>query len=114
MMMISAWRPQKLYRDSTYAAKSPNITLKTVAQKLVTSDSSNAKIASGVVSAVQNGPKPLLVPKRKIEASGKSTRGSIIPTIVAMLSGRMRSNPRTCRIGAIIVLISSSPLYFVR
>jgi hypothetical protein len=39
IVTISALRPQKLYFESTYAAKSPKTTLKTVAQKLVTIES---------------------------------------------------------------------------
>jgi hypothetical protein len=42
-----------------------------VAQKLVAIESFKAKIASGAISAAQNLSSPLLVPKIKIEASGK-------------------------------------------
>src|SRR5262245_44023137 len=62
MVTITALRPQKSYRDSTYAANRPKSTLKTVAQKLVTTESFNAKTASGATSDDQNTPRPLPVP----------------------------------------------------
>jgi hypothetical protein len=96
MITITALRPQKLYLDKTYAANNPNSTLKTVAQKLVTIDSFNAKIASGACNAAQNFPGPLLVPNMKIDASGSSMSGSIMPTIAVMLMGFIRSKPRVC------------------
>ena len=74
------------------------MTLKTVAQKLVAIESFSAKMASGAINAAQNLPSPLLVPKMKIEASGRNTSGSIMKTSMPMLSGRATSNPRTCRI----------------
>ena len=48
------------------------MTLKTVAQKLVTIESLSAKIASGAVSAAQKLARPLLVPKIKIEAAAET------------------------------------------
>src|SRR5882724_8954844 len=75
-----------------------------VAQKLVAIESSSAKTASGAVKAPQNLARPLLVPKIKIEASGKKTSGNIMNTSMPMLKGRATSNPRTCRIVGISVL----------
>jgi hypothetical protein len=69
-----------------------------VAQKLVAIESFSAKIASGAVKAAQNLSNPLLVPKMKIDKSGRNTSGSIMKTSMPMLSGRTTSNPRTCRI----------------
>jgi len=69
--------------------------LKTVAQKLVTSESLSAKIASGADSADQKLARPLLVPKMKIESSGRKTSGSIMNTSMPMLIGRATSKPRT-------------------
>src|ERR1044072_3410775 len=46
-------------------------------QELVTTDSFSAKMASGAVRAPQKLRSPLLVPKMKIDASGRSTSGSI-------------------------------------
>jgi hypothetical protein len=86
-----------LYFDKTYAAKSPKITLKTVAQKLVTSESCIAKIASGAVNAAQNFASPLLVPNIKIEAKGSKMSGIIRAIIAKTLNGFIRSKPRVCR-----------------
>ena len=44
-------------------------------------------MASGAISASQNFWGPLLVPKIKIDASGRNTSGSIIATIAVMLNG---------------------------
>ena len=64
-----------------------------------------AKMASGAVNAAQKLPNPLLVPKRKIEASGNKMSGNMIATIVATLKGFATSKPRTCRIEGTIELI---------
>jgi hypothetical protein len=66
-----------------------------VAQKLVTIESCRAKSASGAESAAQKLPKPLLVPKIKIDARGNRTSGNMIAISVVILSGRTTSNPRT-------------------
>src|SRR6185503_17408360 len=84
------------------------MTLKTVAQKLVAIESLSANTASGCINADQNLSNPLLVPKMKIEASGRKTSGNIMKMSMPMLSGRTTSNPRTCRIAGAILLI-----YFV-
>src|SRR5215211_1589259 len=91
------------------------MTLKTVAQKLVAIESFKAKIASGAINAAQNLSRPLLVPKMKIEASGRNTRGSIMNMSMPMLSGRTTSKPRTCRIDGATVLMCFvfCALYFV-
>ena len=69
----------------------------------------------GRISAAQNLSRPLLVPKMKIEASGRKTSGNIIKMSMPMLSGRTTSNPRTCRIAGTIVLMSiSKPLPITR
>src|SRR5688500_776081 len=86
------------------------MTLKTVAQKLVAIESLSAKTASGAMSAAQNLSRPLLVPKMKIDASGRNTSGNIMNTSMPMLRGRTTSNPRTCRIAGAIVLITVSSL----
>jgi len=74
--------------------------------KLVAIESLSANIASGAVSAPQNLSSPLLVPKIKIEASGRKTSGSIMNTSMPILSGRATSNPRTCRIAGANELMS--------
>src|SRR5689334_18167441 len=81
------------------------MTLKIVAQKLVTIESFKAKIASGCINAFQKLPSPLLVPNMNIEASGSSTSGSIITITVTMLSGLTTSKPRTCLIPETVALI---------
>jgi hypothetical protein len=68
--------------------------LKTVAQKLVASESFIAKTASGAVSAAQNPRSPPRMPKRKIELSGRKMSGSMMAMRVAMLIGRAISKPR--------------------
>src|SRR5215203_2149808 len=108
IVTIRALRPQKLYFERTYAANRPNRTLKTVAQKLVTIDSFNAKIASGSNSAFQKLWMPFAVPKINIEASGRSTSGSMTAIITVTLSGFITSKPRVCRIPERFVLISRS------
>jgi hypothetical protein len=80
--------------------------LKIVAQKLVTIDSFNAKIASLAVRASQKLRNPLLVPNRNIEASGSRTSGSITAIITVILSGFITSKPRTCRIELRLALIT--------
>src|SRR4051812_44907175 len=82
------------------------MTLKTVAQKLVAIESLSANIASGAVSAAQNLSRPLLVPKIKIEASGRNTSGNIMNTSMPILSGRATSNPRTCLIAGAMLLMT--------
>jgi len=82
------------------------MTLNTVAQKLVTIESLSAKTASDAVSAAQKLGNPLLVPKMNIESSGRNTSGSIMNISMPMLSGRITSKPRTCRIVGIIELIT--------
>ncbi|CAN5532899.1 hypothetical protein BH20ACI3_BH20ACI3_29160 [soil metagenome] len=72
-----------------------------MAQKLVTIESLSAKTASGAVSAAQKLAKPLLVPKMKIDESGRNTSGNIMSTSTPMLRGRATSKPRTCRIEGI-------------
>jgi hypothetical protein len=79
--------------------------LKIVAQKLVTIESFRAKIASGCIKACQKLPSPVLVPKRKIDASGKNTNGNIMKISMPMLIGRATSKPRTCRIVGVTVLM---------
>jgi hypothetical protein len=78
-----------------------------VAQKLVAIESLSAKMASGAINAAQNLSSPLLVPKIKIEASGRKTSGSIMKTSMPILRGRATSNPRTWRIEGTSVLMSS-------
>ena len=83
------------------------MTLKTVAQKLVAIDNLSAKIASGCINACQKLPSPVLVPKRKIDASGKNTNGNIMKISMPILIGRATSKPRTCRMVGVIVLMES-------
>ena len=59
---VTALLPQNLYFAKTYDANSPKITLKTVAQKLVTMESFKAKMASGAIKAAQNLSSPPIVP----------------------------------------------------
>ena len=66
-----------------------------MAQKLVAIESLSAKTASGAVSAAQKLFNPLLVPKMKIDRSGRNTSGNIMKTSRPMLNGRTTSNPRT-------------------
>jgi hypothetical protein len=80
--------------------------LKRVAQKLVAMESFKAKTASGVTSAAQKLVRPCRVPKMNIDARGRKTSGNIMKTSMPILKGRATSNPRTCLILGMTVLIS--------
>src|SRR5215212_9597074 len=67
-------------------------------------------MASGAVSAAQKVRSPLLVPKMKMDASGKSTSGSINRMTIPSPNGFDGSNPRTCLIAETAALIRPSLL----